>query len=67
MTANRNKLVLAMARACMDARDVAKAANMPASTFNGLICGRSVRPATLGKVARALNVDVEELIEKEGT
>ena len=61
----RKKLVLAMARACMDARDLAKAAGMPPPTLNNVIVGRSVRPATLGKVAKALGVDVTELLAEE--
>ena len=54
-----------MARACMNPQDLAKAAEMPPQTVNGVIRGRSVRPATLGRVARALQVDVIDII-KEG-
>ena len=39
---------------------------MPRPTVNNVITGRSVRPATLGRIARALGVDVAEIIEKEG-
>lgn len=63
MTANKDKLTIAMARACMNAQDLAKAAEMPPQTVNGVIRGRSVRPATLGKVARALGVDPADLID----
>ena len=65
MTADKAKLTLAMARACMNPQDLAKAAEMPPQTVNGVIRGRSVRPATLGRVARALQVDVIDII-KEG-
>ena len=65
MTADKAKLTLAMARACMNPQDLAKAAEMPPQTVNGVIRGRSVRPATLGRVARALQVDVTDII-KEG-
>jgi len=67
MKINRNKLELAMARACMDTSDILRATGMPRPTLNNVVVGRSVRPATIGKVAKALGVDVEELIEKEAS
>lgn len=39
MKANRKKLMLAMARACMDTEDLQKAAEMPRPTLNNAICG----------------------------
>ena len=65
MKANKNKLRLAMARACMNPQDLAKAAEMPPQTVNGVLRGRSVRPATLGRIAKALGVDPTEILEKE--
>lgn len=65
MKANKNKLRLAMARACMNPQDLAKAAEMPAQTINGVLRGRGVRPATLGRIAKALGVDVTEILEEE--
>lgn len=65
MKANRNKLRLAMARSCMNPQDLAKAAEMPPQTVNGVLRGRSIRPATIGRIAKALNVDVAEILEKE--
>ena len=53
-----------MARACMNPQDLAKAAEMPPQTVNGVIRGRSVRPATLGRIAKALGVDPAELIQE---
>lgn len=64
MKADRKKLELALARACMTPEDLTVAAEMPRPTVNGVITGRSVRPATLGRVARALGVDVADLIEE---
>ena len=64
---NRSKLELAMARACMDISDILRTTGMPRPTLNNVVVGRSVRPATVGKVAKALGVDVEELIEKEAS
>lgn len=65
MTADKAKLALAMARACMNPQDLAKASEMPPQTVNGVIRGRSVRPATLGRIARTLGVDPADIIEKE--
>lgn len=63
MKANREKLELAMAKACLLPSELAEQAGVPRPTLNGVISGKSVRPATLGKVARALGVPVEELLE----
>ncbi len=65
MKGNKSKLELAMARACMNADDITLRAEMPGSTVKNVLTGRSVRPATLGKVAKALGVDVSEIIEQE--
>ena len=63
MKANREKLELALARACMTPGELASAAKMPRPTVNNVITGRSVLPATLGRVARALTVDVADIAE----
>ena len=65
MKANINKLRLAMARACMNPQDLAKAAEMPPQTVNGVLRGRSARLATIGRIAKALGVDVIEIIKEE--
>ena len=65
MKADRNKLELAMARACMTPELLAAAAEMPRPTVNNVISGRSVRPATLGRIAKSLGVDPAEIIKEE--
>lgn len=65
MKVNRRKLDLAMARACMNSADLPDATGLPRPTVQNVIVGKSVRPATLGKIAKALNVDPEEIIEGE--
>lgn len=65
MRADREKLKIAMARACMSIGDVAKAADMPYSSAKKVILGINVSPRTFGKVARALGVDVEEILGGE--
>lgn len=66
MKANKTSLKLAMARACMNTKELAAAAQLPRATLNNIIVGKNVRPATIGVVARALGVDVTEIIEQEG-
>lgn len=65
MKAEKGHLVLAMARQCMNPQDLAKAAGLPPQTVNGVLRGRNVRPATFGKVARALDRDPAELLARE--
>lgn len=64
MRASRDKLMLSMARSCMNTEDLVKASEMPRPTVNKVIAGCSVRPGTLGKIARALGVDVTEIMEE---
>jgi predicted transcriptional regulator len=65
MRADREKLDLAMARACITTAQLSKDAKMPRPTVNNVISGRSVRPSTMGKIAVALRVDVAEILKKE--
>lgn len=65
MKTNRKKLEIAMARACMNTEDLQKTAEMPRPSLNNVISGKSARPATIGRIARALGVDVTEIIEDE--
>ena len=65
MKVNRKKLELAMARACMTSAELPAAAGMPRPTVQNAVVGKSVRPATVGKIARALGVDPAEIIEMD--
>lgn len=64
MKANSSALKIAMARACMNTEDLVEAADMPRPTVNKVITGRSVRPGTIGRIARALGVDVTDILEE---
>ena len=65
MKVNRDKLELAMARACMNTADLAQKAELPRPTLNNAIVGRDVRPGTIGRIAKALGCDVTEILETE--
>ena len=63
MKANREKLQLAMARSCMNSADLANASDLPRPTVNKVLAEKNVRPATLGKIAQALRVDVADILQ----
>lgn len=65
MKTDRKKLELAMARACMESADLPAAAGLPRPTVQNAIVGKSVRPATLGRIAKALGVDPVEILKEE--
>lgn len=65
MRADRKKLELAMARACMSSSELASSTNLPRPTVNNVISGKGIRPSTLGKIAKALGVDPVDIIETE--
>lgn len=67
MKANHKKLQIAMARACMNLQDLAKASDLPPQTVNGALRGRGIRPGTIGKIAKALDCDVTEILEEDPT
>ena len=65
MKLDRKKYELARARACMGQKDLV-AAGIPKGTLCGVLRGNiEVRPETVGKIAKALGVDVTEIIETE--
>lgn len=63
MKADKKKLEIAMANSCMNTSDLQTVSGLPRPTINNVITGRNVRPATIGNIAKALNVDVTEIIE----
>lgn len=62
MRADKSKLRLAMARACISSAELTEAANMPRPTVNKVISGRTVSPKTIGCIAKALHVDVTDIL-----
>ena len=61
MKINKEKYLLARAKACMGPTELV-AAGIPRGTLSKIFRGE-VRPETAGKIARALGVDVTEIIE----
>lgn len=63
MIANRRKLEMAMASACMNPYDLCKAADVTYYTYQRITTGKHAKPATIGRIAKALNVPVEQILE----
>lgn len=63
MKLDKKKLEIAMAKACMTVGQLQRVAAMPMPTLAGAMSGKNIRPATVGKIAKALDVDVAEIIE----
>lgn len=66
MKISKSKLNIALARKQWNQRDLRDNAIVSAQTILNLNNGKSVMPATVGKIAAALGVDVTEIIEDEG-
>lgn len=64
MKLNRKNFEIARARACMSRSDF-EAAGIPKGTLCRAMGGNGLKPETLGKIARALKVDVTEIMETE--
>jgi hypothetical protein len=62
MLIDRNKLELAKARACFSTGELLKVAKIPRGTYNSLLTN-STSPKTAGKLAKALGVDVLDIIK----
>ena len=65
MIANKKKVEIAMAKACITRNELQEKSDVGMNQIKAMISGKSVRPCTFGKVAKALGVEVEELIENE--
>lgn len=64
MKISKTKLDLAMATACITSNNLYLKSDLPRGTFLNAITGKNVRPATVGKIAKALNVPVQKLSNK---
>lgn len=64
MKIDNMKLEVAMANACMNYKELSEATEMTQESFVRIKKGKqNPRPATVGKIAKALNVKVEDLVE----
>lgn len=63
LTLDSRKVSVAMANACMNPYDLCEKMNIHYSSYQRITKGQPIKPATAGKVAKALNVKVEDLIK----
>ena len=61
MKLNKEKFNLARAKTCKGLKELA-AAGVPRGTLCSAISGKNMTPETVGRIARALGVDVTEII-----
>lgn len=66
MKVDREKIDIARARACIKHKDLIKN-GIPKSTLSRALNGYDLRPETVGKIAKALGVDVTEILLEEGS
>lgn len=65
MRISKEKYQLACARACMNTKDVLEKSGVKRGTFCTCMGRQGGSPATIGKIARALGVDVLEILADE--
>ena len=65
MIVNVGKLFESMARACINSSGLCEKAHISRNTFKSMVKSGKARPATIGRIARALGVDVRELLEED--
>ena len=66
MKISKNKLNVALARKQWNQRDLRDNAVVSSQTILNINKEKEIMPATVGKIAAALGVDVTEIIEDEG-
>lgn len=63
MKISKEKIEIAMARAQLDVAGLAEKAKMPLPTLVSARTKGTCKPMTVGRIAKALEVDVTEIIE----
>ncbi len=64
MKIDKHKLDIAMGNACLTFGELSTLSGVSRVSVNKFLSGRSnARPATIGRIAKALNVPVQEIIE----
>ena len=63
MKLNREKVDLAMARNCMTVTDLAETYGVSRARMNVILNSQKITPLCAGRIAKALNCDVTEIID----
>lgn len=59
---NKQKLMYLIVNNSLTAKELCKTAGIAYVTYKKMISGKSVKPISVSKIAKALNVKVEDLI-----
>lgn len=65
MIVNNSKLQIALASVCMNPYDLCAKIDISYQTYRRISTGKRCKTATVGKIAKALNVQVQDIIELE--
>ncbi len=63
ITLDSNKILLAMANQSLSIGEFCEKADIFAGTYRRMMKGEAIKPGTAGKVAKALNVKVQDLLK----
>lgn len=63
MKIDEKKLELELARKCMNISDLVRASNLSRTTIYQILDGSATGTAVAGKIAKALGVDILDIIE----
>lgn len=65
MRIDNKKLALAVSRACINSKELCEKAGIGKQTLINIKSGaRTPKPSTIGRIARALHIDVTEILEE---
>ena len=65
MKIDKRKILIILARKCLDRKEVAEALEMSRANFDRILNTGKATPSTLGHLAKFLGVDVTELLADE--
>lgn len=60
----KSKLEIALARKCWNQRRLRETRAVSSQTLSNINAGKDVLPGTVGKIARALGVEVTDILEE---
>lgn len=64
MKISQQKLYSLMANRCVNPMELSEMAGIAYTTLKGSTNGRNTKPATVGKIAKALGVDAMEILDE---
>lgn len=62
MVIDKQKYDLALAKACLETKDVAERSGLYPDTVTRATMGKNMRPITIGIIAKAIGCEVEDIV-----